>query len=60
MSTTDNRSVAELFTDALNQFSNLVRNELQLARKELSFKAGEAMTAGDSWPAQDCFSSLRW
>jgi hypothetical protein len=46
MSTTDNRSVAELFTDALNQFSNLVRNELQLARKELSFKAGEAMTAG--------------
>ena len=46
MSTTDNRSVAELFTDALNQFSTLVRNELQLARKELSFKAGEAMTAG--------------
>src|SRR5436190_818011 len=45
MSTTDNRSVAELFTDALNQFSKLVRNELQLARKELSFKAGEAMTA---------------
>lgn len=45
MSTIDNRSVPELFTDALNQFSKLVRNELQLARKELSFKAGEAMTA---------------
>ena len=40
----DNRSVSELFTDALNQFSALVRNELQLARKELSFKASEAMT----------------
>lgn len=44
MSATDNRSVSELFTDALNQFSKLVRNEVQLARKELSSKAGEAMT----------------
>jgi hypothetical protein len=43
MPATDNRSVSELFTDALNQFSKLVRNEIQLARKELSAKAGEAM-----------------
>jgi Putative Actinobacterial Holin-X, holin superfamily III len=43
MPATDNRSVSELFTDALNQFAKLVRNEVQLARKELSSKAGEAM-----------------
>src|SRR6185503_3879621 len=45
MPTPDSRSVSELFTDALNQLSKLVRNEVQLARKELSSKASEAMTA---------------
>jgi hypothetical protein len=41
----DNRSVSELFADALNQFSKLMRNEFALARAELSMKADEAMTA---------------
>jgi uncharacterized membrane protein YqjE len=45
MSTNDIRSVSELFADALNQFSALLRNELQLARKEMSLKASEATTA---------------
>jgi len=45
MSTNDKRSVSELFSDALNQFSALLRNELQLARKEMSLKASEATTA---------------
>lgn len=39
---TDNRSVAELFSDALNQFTKLIRNEVRLARAELSAKLGEA------------------
>jgi uncharacterized membrane protein YqjE len=34
-----------LFSDALSQFSRLMRNELQLARAEMSMKAGQAMTA---------------
>jgi putative superfamily III holin-X len=45
MSTNNTRSVSQLFSDALNQLSALLRNELQLARKELSLKASEAMTA---------------
>ena len=45
MSANNNRSVSELFSDALNQFSALLRNELQLARKEMSLKASEATTA---------------
>ena len=45
MSTNDNRTFSELFADALNQFSALLRNELQLARKEISLKASEATTA---------------
>jgi Putative Actinobacterial Holin-X, holin superfamily III len=45
MAMVDNRSVTELFADALNQFSKLMRNELALARAELSIKAGEAMRA---------------
>jgi len=40
----DNRSVSELFADALSQFSHLVRTELQLARAELSLKAKQAIT----------------
>lgn len=38
----DTRSVSELFSDALNQFTKLVRNEVRLARAELSAKASEA------------------
>jgi hypothetical protein len=45
MATIENRSVSELFADALNQFSKLMRNEFALARAELSVKTGEAMTA---------------
>jgi Putative Actinobacterial Holin-X, holin superfamily III len=45
MAMIDNRSVPELFADALNQFSKLMRNEFALARAELSIKAGEAMRA---------------
>jgi len=45
MSVIDHRSVPELFADALNQFSKLMRNEFQLARAELSVKAGEMMSA---------------
>lgn len=40
---TDNRSVPELFSDALNQFSKLVRNEIHLARAEISLKASQAV-----------------
>ena len=39
---TDTRSIAELFSDALHQFTKLVRTELQLARAELAAKASEA------------------
>jgi uncharacterized membrane protein YqjE len=45
MSGNDSRSVSELFSDALSQFSKLMRNELQLARAEMSMKVGQAMTA---------------
>ena len=45
MSIMDQRSVSELFADALNQFSKLMRNEFRLARAELSVKAGEMMNA---------------
>ena len=45
MSVNDSRPVSELFTDALTQFSKLMRNELQLARAEMSMKVGQAMTA---------------
>jgi uncharacterized protein YacL len=44
MSATDSRPVSELFADALNQLSNLMRNELQLARAEIAVKASEAMS----------------
>jgi hypothetical protein len=45
MSRADPRSVPELFADGLNQFSKLVRNEIHLARTELSIKAGQFGTA---------------
>jgi uncharacterized membrane protein YqjE len=45
MSADETRPVSALFADALSQFSKLVRNELQLARAELSMKVGQATTA---------------
>ena len=45
MTANDSRSVSELFGDALSQFSKLVRNELQLARAEISIKVGQTTTA---------------
>jgi hypothetical protein len=45
MSANDGRPVSELFADALSQLSRLMRNELQLARAEMSMKAAQAMTA---------------
>jgi uncharacterized membrane protein YqjE len=45
MSANDSRSVSELFGDALSQLSKLMRNELQLARAEISMKLGQTSTA---------------
>jgi nitrate reductase gamma subunit len=45
MAVVDNRSVPELLSDALNQFSKLMRDEFVLARAELSIKAGQTMRA---------------
>jgi len=45
MSPSDSRPVSELFADALNQFSKLVRNEIQLARAEISLKASQLLAA---------------
>ena len=45
MPANDSRPISELFADALSQFSNLIRNELQLARAEISIKVGQKMTA---------------
>jgi uncharacterized membrane protein YqjE len=39
---TDTRSIAELFSDALHQFTRLFRTELRLARAEVAAKASEA------------------
>ena len=39
----DNRAVSELFADALDQFSNLIRSEIQLARAEISAKTAQAL-----------------
>ena len=45
MAGNDSRPVSELFADALSQFSKLVRNEMHLARAEISIKVGQKMTA---------------
>jgi hypothetical protein len=39
----DNRAVSVLFTDALDQFSKLIRSEIQLARAEISAKTAQAL-----------------
>jgi len=45
MSAHDSRPVSGLFADAVSQLAKLMRNELQLARAEISMKVGQAMTA---------------
>lgn len=42
---TDNRSLGELVSDALNQLKALLRSEVQLAKAELSDKATKAAVA---------------
>lgn len=42
MNTRDNRSIPELFGDALSQLAKLVGNEFDLARAEISEKASQA------------------
>ena len=39
---TDHKPVSELFTDAINQFSKLIRNEVTLARAEIASKVSAA------------------
>ena len=40
--TTESRSIAELFSDALHQFTKLIRTEFELARAEVAAKANGA------------------
>jgi Putative Actinobacterial Holin-X, holin superfamily III len=42
MNSPGNRSIPELFSDAVGQLAKLVGNEFELARAELSEKAGQA------------------
>ena len=42
MNSPSSRSIPELFSDAVGQLAKLVGNELDLARSELSEKAGQA------------------
>jgi Putative Actinobacterial Holin-X, holin superfamily III len=42
--TSDQRTITELVSDAVNQFSKLIRNEVAIARTELAAKASEAAT----------------
>lgn len=42
----DSRPVSELISDALQQFSRLVRNEMALARAEVSDKIKQAIRGG--------------
>jgi hypothetical protein len=39
---TDQRTMAELVADAINQFSKLVRNEIAIVRAEMAAKASQA------------------
>jgi Putative Actinobacterial Holin-X, holin superfamily III len=40
----DQRTISELVSDAFNQFSKLVRNEVAIARAEMAEKASQAAT----------------
>ena len=42
MTSSSNRSIPELFSDAVGQLAKLIGNEFELARAELSEKAGQA------------------
>jgi len=42
MKSTGNRSIPELFSDALGQLAKLVSNEFELARAEMTEKAAKA------------------
>ena len=42
-SPSDQRTAAELISDAVNQFTKLIRNEMAIARAELAAKATEAV-----------------
>ena len=42
MNSPNNRSIPELFSDAVGQLAKLIGNEFELARAELSEKAGQA------------------
>jgi uncharacterized membrane protein YqjE len=44
MATQDQRTVSQLVSDAVDQFTKLIRNEMAIARAELSARASEAMT----------------
>ena len=46
MNSTGNRSIPELFSDAVGQLAKLVGNEFELARAELSEKAAQVGRAG--------------
>lgn len=41
---TDPRTITELVSDAVNQFSKLIRNEVAIARAEIAAKASQAAT----------------
>ena len=59
MTANDSRSVSELFGDALSQFSKLVRNELQLARAEISMIRTYSGAREQSKRAEDCVQGGR-
>jgi hypothetical protein len=40
----DQRTITELVSDAVNQFSKLIRNEIAIARAEIAAKAGQAVS----------------
>jgi len=40
----DQRTITELVSDAVNQFSKLIRNEIAIARAEMTAKAAQAVS----------------
>ncbi len=52
---TDHKPVSELFTDAINQFSKLVRNEVALARAEIASKVSAAAVGVAMLGTAACF-----
>jgi hypothetical protein len=60
MSSQNNRSIPELFSDALGQLAKLVGNEFDLARAEISEKASQAGRAAALIGAAGVISFPRW